>query len=640
MAAVKIIGDPSIVYPVGLGNTGRMGKLPTSGFTAPYTVQWTSANIYASALPATLGPFVDVLPARYTVTITDADGTVVSRDIEVLQLLQQAIMNGTLTGMSALSVSGRWCASGHTNFTNSQGGVAVFYNTGTTTFPQFVMTQILQADTPTNGAQFGSSICISGDTMVIGAQSASKVYVFIRSGSTWVLQAVLIASDASAGDQFGNQVALVGDYCVVSAGSWDRKTPSAITDSGALYTFSRSGTTWTQISILTWDAPTAGNKLGADSLSLHMSGSSGTLVASTNNALAAIVFVTADGGATWTQQQTLVNDPVVAGNSFGTGVHVLGDELVVSANNEDSAKGALYYFTRAAGVWTQQARLQHPSPLPSDMLQKGQVVAPGVIAAIGYGTDCNQTGIMFQAATTIYTFAQVGGVWSTGAKPAIGASPVQASNMQFLANDGTVAVAAGGSVYPISWCVQTPALTIIPGTVTNIPVFGNAVGAIGKTQVVGGTPPYTFTFTSGATPITAQNGDAKFGLTAGSYVVTVTDTAAATATYTYVITQPDAATAPAGSGSSGSGSSGSPPLAFSVKVFDNVPLTRISGGIITPATVTGGVPPYDVQWSGPNDYVFTGIGAQQNLHVGKYTGVVTDSAQAQVTKVLYLVRER
>ena len=83
---------------------------------------------------------------------------------------------------------------------------------------------------------FGASVAISGDTVVVGAHwedsnatgvngnqsdnsaaNSGAAYVFIRSGTTWSQQAYLKASNTEAGDGFGHSVAISGDTVVVGA---------------------------------------------------------------------------------------------------------------------------------------------------------------------------------------------------------------------------------------------------------------------------------------------------------------------------------------------------------------------------------------------------------------------------------------
>ena len=82
----------------------------------------------------------------------------------------------------------------------------------------------LTASDGANNDQFGRSVAVSGDTAVVGARgdndngfSSGSAYVFVRSGSTWTEQARLSASDGASGDWFGDSVCVDGDTVVVGA---------------------------------------------------------------------------------------------------------------------------------------------------------------------------------------------------------------------------------------------------------------------------------------------------------------------------------------------------------------------------------------------------------------------------------------
>ena len=79
--------------------------------------------------------------------------------------------------------------------------------------------------TASDAAEFdhlGISVAASGDTIVAGARDASgssgAAYVFVRdSAGDWSEEAKLTASDAGSGDSFGTSVALSGDILLVGA---------------------------------------------------------------------------------------------------------------------------------------------------------------------------------------------------------------------------------------------------------------------------------------------------------------------------------------------------------------------------------------------------------------------------------------
>ena len=113
--------------------------------------------------------------------------------------------------------------------------------------PTFTQQQKLEAGDAAAGDLFGHSVAISGETVVLGApQDASaqgSAYVFVRSGGVWSHQQKLVASDAAADDQFGTSVTISGETIVIGA---PRDNGAAGSDQGSAYVFVRSGGVWSQ----------------------------------------------------------------------------------------------------------------------------------------------------------------------------------------------------------------------------------------------------------------------------------------------------------------------------------------------------------------------------------------------------------
>jgi hypothetical protein len=104
--------------------------------------------------------------------------------------------------------------------------------------------------------QFGFSVAISGDYIVVGAPEDSDVgsesgsaYVFKRTGESWAQQQKLNANDEGTRDQFGVWVAISGETVVV--GSPDSHNLGG--SRGAGYVYVRSGSTWSEQQKLTSD---------------------------------------------------------------------------------------------------------------------------------------------------------------------------------------------------------------------------------------------------------------------------------------------------------------------------------------------------------------------------------------------------
>jgi hypothetical protein len=83
-----------------------------------------------------------------------------------------------------------------------------------------------------------------------------------------VEEAKLIASDKAASDRFGQSVSMSFDGSRVIVGA-NYADPGGTADAGAVYIFTRSGTTWTQEAKLV-----AGDKVQSDALGYSVSMSS------------------------------------------------------------------------------------------------------------------------------------------------------------------------------------------------------------------------------------------------------------------------------------------------------------------------------------------------------------------------------
>ena len=105
----------------------------------------------------------------------------------------------------------------------------------------------LNASDPAVGDDFGRSVAIDGEVAVVGANgdgtseseaNTGAAYVFERSGGSWPQTAKLVADDASRYANFGYSVAVSGDLIVVGAWGWGQGHSRAIAESvGSLRAF-------------------------------------------------------------------------------------------------------------------------------------------------------------------------------------------------------------------------------------------------------------------------------------------------------------------------------------------------------------------------------------------------------------------
>lgn len=156
-----------------------------------------------------------------------------------------------------------------------------------------------------SGSDFGTSVAISGDRIIVGAQDESSngaAYIFSFDGNRWIEEKV-VASDGANGDCFGRDVAISGDVAVVGAHKHDEKGSNA----GAVYLYTRSGTGW--------------------------------------------------------KEEKIVPASLKAGDQFGEHLSISGTTLLVGAEDTDSnveGSGAAYRFSGKSGAWKLEAIITAP----------------------------------------------------------------------------------------------------------------------------------------------------------------------------------------------------------------------------------------------------------------------------------------
>ena len=208
--------------------------------------------------------------------------------------------------------------------------------------------------------EFGSAVSLSGDRALIGAFSDDELgtnvgaaFIFEFNGSTWVERAKLQANDASIADGFGTGVSLSGDRALIGAQYED----SGGSGSGAAYVFEFDGANWTQTDKLTADDAQSWDQFGS---SVSLSGDRAVVGAfgedeAGNHSGAAYVFDF--DGAEWVQQEKLIPSGATGHDFFGwTGLEVLGDRIIVGAENH-GASGAAYVYGFDGNVWSETIKL-------------------------------------------------------------------------------------------------------------------------------------------------------------------------------------------------------------------------------------------------------------------------------------------
>jgi hypothetical protein len=291
---------------------------------------------------------------------------------------------------------------------DDSGSAYVFVRSGTTWTEQ---AKLLPGDGAA-GDWFGYSVAVSGDTAVVGArledgngEASGSAYVFVRSGTTWTEQAKLAASDGAASDTFGDSVCVSGDTAVAGACGDDDNGSG----SGSAYVFVRSSGVWTQEQKLTASDGAASDQFG---ISISVSGDTAAVGAhrdDDNGDASGSAYVFVRSGTTWTQEQKLTASDAAGGDHFGVSVSVSGDTAVVGAAG--SGSGSAYVFVRSGTTWIEEAKLTASDSAADDQFGCSVSVSGDTAVVGACGDEDNGTG-----SGSAYVFVRSGTTWTEQGK--------------------------------------------------------------------------------------------------------------------------------------------------------------------------------------------------------------------------------
>jgi hypothetical protein len=388
----------------------------------------------------------------------------------------------------ALSANGTTLAVGSPH-KDDTGGAYVFVRTG----ERWTEQAYLKPSNPQTGAGFGHYVALSadGNTLAVSAfweassakgingnqkdesiPQAGAVYVFTRRGSAWTQEAYIKASNTGEagtaetfgeGDQFGFSLALSGDGNTLAVGALTEDSRAAgingdqadnsAAAAGAVYVFTRTGTTWSQQAYVKPANPDAGDMFG---YAVSLSADGNTMAVGsfdedgtgrginpppdnkTGGAGAAYVF--SRTGTAWSQQAYIKPSNGETQDSFGVHLALSDDGATLLVGtldedckatgvnapgcdkdwNDDLSMGAAYVFARAAGGWTQQAFLKPSNTGPNDWFGSRLALSgDGNTAAIGAsledsaskGINGRQDDESASEAGVVYLFRRTGTAW-------------------------------------------------------------------------------------------------------------------------------------------------------------------------------------------------------------------------------------
>ncbi len=294
---------------------------------------------------------------------------------------------------------------------SGDGAVSVFLRTGATWAQQ----QRILPSGLDKYDEFGWSVALSGDTLVVGSpgedtliggSESGSVYVFTRSAGVWTEQQKLLGSNVGVNSRFGYAVAVEGDTLIASA---PRENVDGVSRAGSVYVFTRSGSTWTQQARLKVAGAVADDILGT---SVDLSGNYAVIGAEAadtpTGADAGAAYVFLRSGVNWTFQLRLLSPAPVIGGEFGRSVAIDGGTIAVSDHARDNATGRVVVFTGATTVWPVQQTLAASGGQPVDFFGHAVALRGDVLFIGAYQADLN-TNVDRGAA---YSFLRTSNVWA------------------------------------------------------------------------------------------------------------------------------------------------------------------------------------------------------------------------------------
>ncbi|CAA9404888.1 MAG: hypothetical protein AVDCRST_MAG74-1856 [uncultured Pyrinomonadaceae bacterium] len=285
---------------------------------------------------------------------------------------------------------------------------------------------------------FGESVAISGDTAIVGAPLSNfgpnveqgMAFIFVKNGASWTQQGLLLASDGALFDNFGSSVAISGNTAIVGA---EMDDVNGVTNQGSVYVFVRNGNSWTLQTRLTAPDGAADDRFGgavAFNGAALVVGASGDDVNSNINQGSAYVYAQVGNG--WNFLEHIFATDGAATDFFGGSVSISGITIIVGAAsadiNSNNSQGAAYIFSSAGNGFEQQAKLVAPDGAASDSFGNGVSIFENTAIVGAYlddiGTNNNQG--------SAYVYVKNGNVWTLQAK--------------LFAADGALVNEFGGSV--------------------------------------------------------------------------------------------------------------------------------------------------------------------------------------------------
>jgi hypothetical protein len=473
------------------------------------TLAFTAITLFAAlAIPVELAAQGEPGATDLSTVAQDAKSSIHAAvgDLPSLQVAKLIESTETVNDQLAFSaaISGNTVVAGAPSFDNSFGGngpgAAYVFVKPPSGWRNMTETASLSYRTGETVANFGSSVSIDGNTVVVGASdyntgAPGAVYVFVKPASGWANMtetAKLTASDGIANDYLGSSVSINGNTVVASGGS-------------GVYVFVKPTSGWAD---MTETAKLTASNGGFNSVAISgntvVAGAAVETIGLNPQQGAAYVFVKPASG--WTNMSPtakLIAGDGAANDSLGYSVAISGNTVVAGAYDATTSgtnqfQGAAYVFVEPASGW-------------ADMIETAKLTASdGAFGAmLGWSVDISGNTVMAGAPQA---GSQGQGAAYVFAKPPTGWANMN-QNQELISLDGAHIDFLGSSVS-------------VDGTTA---VAGAPFATIGSNQLEGA----AYVFSNSPVGLSADSlgfGGQQVGTTSGAQSVTLTNAGSATVT--------------------------------------------------------------------------------------------------------------
>ncbi len=398
-------------------------------------------------------------PLTLSMAISGDANAALSADGQSVTFSRAGVGSLRYAGLSASDARGRVL---HSWLSVHAGRLLLMVDTRGARYPLRIDPLIQQGEKLTGAEEVGEgelglSVVLSadGNTALIGGPRddnfAGAAWVFARTGSTWTQQGPkLTAGEASAhlapgecdeekneeGEcAFGQSVALSGDGNTALVGA-----PGANGKAGAVWVFTRSGSSWTRREMLTGGEETREGHFGR-SVALSANGETALIGGPGDSGHTGAAWVFVRSGLGWIQQGEKLTGAGEEGEghfSRSVALSANGETAVIGGPGDSGHRGAVWVFTRSGSGWIQQGEKLTGAGESGEgrFGWSAALSGDGDTALIGARTDANGAG-------AAWAFINSGSSWIQQGEKLTGAEELGEGQFGYsvaLSGDGATAL--------------------------------------------------------------------------------------------------------------------------------------------------------------------------------------------------------